>query len=117
MPIWLRVWLNINCHQMYLESFLNGSGYGEDHTLWGAECLIGDLQSYQRVGSIHPILLPGGEFAIHEIKRIAISLCVMSRHPFPSACVEQEIVSLCQHPSLVSLPAAWDVCLTVFMLC
>lgn len=90
-------------HQLSSNVFgiiFDGSGYGEDHTIWGAECLIGDLQSYQRVGSIHPILLPGGELAIHEIKRIAISLCVMSRHPFPSACVEQEIVSLCQHPSL-----------------
>ena len=109
-------------HQLSSKVFgiiFDGSGYGEDHTIWGAECLIGDLQSYQRVGSIHPILLPGGELAIHEIKRIAISLCADEagiRFHLPVWNKKLSLfVSILR--SYVSLPAAWDVCLTAFMLC
>lgn len=41
----------------------------------GAECLRGGYQEVRRVGSIRPILLAGGERAIHEIGRIAAALC------------------------------------------
>ena len=53
----------------------DGTGLGEDGTLWGAECLRGGYQEVRRVGSIRPILLAGGERAIHEIGRIAAALC------------------------------------------
>ncbi len=53
----------------------DGTGLGEDGTLWGAEFLRGGYQEVRRVGSIRPILLAGGERAIHEIGRIAAALC------------------------------------------
>lgn len=52
----------------------DGTGWGEDQTIWGSEFLIGDLNSYQRCGSILPIPLLGGEKAIHEIARIALAM-------------------------------------------
>lgn len=52
----------------------DGTGLGEDNTIWGGECLLGDYRSFRRVGSIHPVQLPGGDRAITEIHRIALSL-------------------------------------------
>ena len=52
----------------------DGTGYGEDGTIWGAESFKLTEQSSRRIASIYPFQLPGGESAIHETERIAISL-------------------------------------------
>lgn len=52
----------------------DGTGLGEDGTVWGAECLIGDDRHYRRVGSLRPVLLPGGDVCTAEIGRTALSL-------------------------------------------
>jgi len=54
---------------------LDGTGYGEDGTLWGGELLLIDnvRLSHARLGCFSPISLPGGEMAIHEPWRIARS--------------------------------------------
>ncbi len=52
----------------------DGTGLGTDGTVWGGEFLIGDYESFRRAGSIRPILLPGGDRAVREIGRIALSL-------------------------------------------
>ncbi len=49
----------------------DGSGYGEDGTLWGSEVITADLKSFQRVASLRPIPLLGGVQAIKEPWRIA----------------------------------------------
>lgn len=52
---------------------LDGTGYGEDGTIWGGELLQVDNVSleHNRLGSLAHIPLPGGETAIHEPWRIA----------------------------------------------
>lgn len=52
----------------------DGVGYGTDGTIWGAECLAGDALGVQRVGSIRPLLLPGGDLCTREIDRVTHSL-------------------------------------------
>lgn len=52
----------------------DGTGLGEDGTIWGGECLVGDFRTYRRVGSIRPAALPGGDVCTKEIGRIALSL-------------------------------------------
>ncbi|WP_294569637.1 carbamoyltransferase HypF [uncultured Subdoligranulum sp.] len=52
----------------------DGTGLGEDGSLWGAECLVGDYHGYRRVGSIRPVALPGGDVCAVEIGRTALSL-------------------------------------------
>lgn len=52
----------------------DGTGLGADGTVWGCEFFKGDFTHYTRVGSMRPIRLPGGEAAIREIGRIALSL-------------------------------------------
>ncbi len=52
---------------------LDGTGFGEDNTLWGGECLLVDpvKGAHTRLGAFSPTLLPGGEAAIREPWRIA----------------------------------------------
>ena len=49
----------------------DGTGYGADGTLWGGELLRCDLRSFERLGHLDPIPLPGGEAAIREPWRVA----------------------------------------------
>ena len=49
---------------------LDGTGYGDDGTIWGGEIITGDLKSYKRSGHVKPFPLPGGERAIIEPWRI-----------------------------------------------
>jgi hydrogenase maturation protein HypF len=53
----------------------DGTGYGEDGTLWGGEFLISDTKGFRRAGHLDYVPLPGGEMAIREPWRIAVS-CV-----------------------------------------
>ncbi|EMG36942.1 (NiFe) hydrogenase maturation protein HypF [Desulfocurvibacter africanus PCS] len=52
---------------------LDGTGFGEDGTLWGGEALFVDTQTLKRkrLGHFTPAPLPGGEAAIREPWRIA----------------------------------------------
>ncbi|RQD64693.1 MAG: carbamoyltransferase HypF [Desulfonatronovibrio sp. MSAO_Bac4] len=54
---------------------IDGTGLGLDKTLWGGELLIVDNTdlTMRRLGSFHPVSLPGGEKAIEEPWRIAVS--------------------------------------------
>jgi hydrogenase maturation protein HypF len=52
----------------------DGSGYGDDGTIWGGEFLRVDDRSYQRVARLRAFRLPGGEKAIKEPRRAAIGL-------------------------------------------
>lgn len=53
---------------------MDGTGYGLDGTVWGGEFLVADEANFTRIGHIMNYLLPGGEKAIREPWRIAISL-------------------------------------------
>ena len=50
---------------------LDGTGWGEDGTIWGCEVLVADLVSYERVGHLTQLPLPGGAAAIKEPWRMA----------------------------------------------
>lgn len=52
---------------------LDGTGYGEDKTLWGGELLFVDTNNleHKRLARMTPMPLPGGETAIREPWRIA----------------------------------------------
>lgn len=52
---------------------LDGTGYGEDGTLWGGELILADTAGpgWERLAHLAPLRLPGGEAAIKEPWRIA----------------------------------------------
>jgi len=52
----------------------DGTGYGDDGTIWGGEFLVCDQKGYTRVASFEPFLLLGGDASIKEIRRILASL-------------------------------------------
>jgi len=49
---------------------LDGYGYGPDGSAWGGELLIVRGRSVERVGSLAPVRLPGGDLAAREPLRI-----------------------------------------------
>jgi hydrogenase maturation protein HypF len=51
----------------------DGTGYGTDGNLWGGEFFIAGIDRFERVGQLKYIPLPGGEAAIREPWRTAIS--------------------------------------------
>jgi len=50
----------------------DGTGYGTDGTIWGGEFLTADWRSFQRVGHLEYVPLPGGEAAIRKPYRMAL---------------------------------------------
>jgi hydrogenase maturation protein HypF len=56
----------------------DGTGYGTDGNLWGGEFLICDLKGFERAAHFKYIPLPGGDRAIKECWRTAISYIVKS---------------------------------------
>lgn len=52
----------------------DGTGYGDDETIWGGEFLIVRKNTYQRIAQFKTFPLIGGEKAIKEPKRVALAL-------------------------------------------
>jgi hydrogenase maturation protein HypF len=52
----------------------DGTGFGEDGTIWGGEALLGDSAGFERVARLRPFRLPGGEASVHEPRRTALSV-------------------------------------------
>ncbi|MFC1937770.1 carbamoyltransferase HypF [Chloroflexota bacterium] len=51
----------------------DGVGYGTDGTIWGGEFLVADWRSFQRVGHLEYVPLPGGAAAIRKPYRMALA--------------------------------------------
>jgi hydrogenase maturation protein HypF len=52
---------------------LDGTGYGTDGHIWGGEVLVSDYEEFHRVAHLAYVPMPGGEAAIHEPWRMALS--------------------------------------------
>ncbi len=57
-----------------LALILDGTGLGDDGSIWGGEVLEADCRGYRRIGSFMPMLLPGGDAAALEPWRMGLSL-------------------------------------------
>ena len=51
----------------------DGTGYGFDGNIWGGEFFIGDLRGFKRVAHFEYMPMPGGDAAIKEPWRMAVS--------------------------------------------
>jgi hydrogenase maturation protein HypF len=52
---------------------LDGNGYGPDHTVWGGEVLLADYHTFERLAHLSTVEMPGGDAAIQEPWRMAVS--------------------------------------------
>jgi hydrogenase maturation protein HypF len=52
-------------------AIFDGTGYGEDGTVWGGELLFGGLERFERAGLVFPVRMPGGEAAVRQPWRMA----------------------------------------------
>jgi len=52
----------------------DGTGYGDNGTIWGGEFLLADERAFRRIAHLRTFRLPGGEKAIKEIHRTALGL-------------------------------------------
>jgi hydrogenase maturation protein HypF len=53
---------------------LDGQGYGADGAPWGGELIVFDGARWERVGSLEPLALPGGDKAAHEPWRMGVAM-------------------------------------------
>jgi hydrogenase maturation protein HypF len=52
----------------------DGTGLGDDGQAWGGEILLASAQHYERLATLRPLRLPGGERALREVWRLALAV-------------------------------------------
>ncbi|MER5525318.1 carbamoyltransferase HypF [Streptomyces sp. NPDC002677] len=90
----------------------DGTGYGDDGTVWGGEVLVADYTGYRRLAHLAPAPLPGGDAGVANPCRMALARLWAAGLPWdadlPSvaACSREELRLLArQLPSQVGCVA------------
>lgn len=52
----------------------DGTGLGSDGTAWGGEILLADFAHFERLATLRPIPLAGGDLAIQQVWRLALAV-------------------------------------------
>jgi hydrogenase maturation protein HypF len=102
----------------------DGSGLGSDGALWGSEFLLGDAAGFERVASLKPYPLLGGEAAARDPRRAALALlatvfgsdafdaedlpCVASLAPSARAMLKRMFVNDVNCPKTTSMGRLFD---------
>lgn len=78
----------------------DGTGYGNDGTLWGGEFLVANYRSFERAFYFKPFRLIGGEKAIREPRRVAVSVLF--------ELFGGDALKLVEYKDLENLYVAWE---------
>ena len=86
---------------------MDGTGYGDDGTVWGGEFLLGDYRGCRRLASMAPVPMPGGAQAIRQPWRMAYAhLCrVFQWTDLQSRCGGQPFFRSLESKPLATLDA------------
>ncbi|HEU5170162.1 MAG TPA: carbamoyltransferase HypF [Gemmatimonadales bacterium] len=68
----------------------DGTGYGDDGSIWGGEVLLADLCGYRRIGHLRPAPLPGGDAAARAPWRAAAGYCALEPTAAPALALAFE---------------------------
>ncbi|MBU4302729.1 MAG: carbamoyltransferase HypF [Actinobacteria bacterium] len=52
----------------------DGTGYGEDGTIWGGEFMLCDEKGYRRLAHLYPYPMPGSDACIYQLHRMAMGV-------------------------------------------
>ncbi|GHF71753.1 carbamoyltransferase [Streptomyces mashuensis] len=78
----------------------DGTGYGDDATIWGGEVLLADYDGHRRFAHLAPAPLPGGDAGVANPCRVALARLRAagvpweSRLPSVAACTSGELALL-----------------------
>lgn len=78
----------------------DGTGYGSDQTIWGGEFLRCTAARSERLAALRPFRLPGGEVAVREPWRVAVSLLEQCRPLLEESCIQAYYAELADHPEI-----------------
>lgn len=62
-----------NVNEKVIGIAFDGTGFGDDGKIWGGEFLICDYKNFERTGHINYVKMPGGDLAVKEPWRMAVS--------------------------------------------
>jgi hydrogenase maturation protein HypF len=62
----------------------DGTGFGTDGTIWGGEFLVGDYKNFRRAAHLRTVAMPGGDQAIRQPWRMAISYLLDAQADLPA---------------------------------
>ncbi|MGY3901869.1 carbamoyltransferase HypF [Aeromonas lusitana] len=85
----------------------DGTGLGDDGTLWGGELLIADIKGFERVAHLKPFRLIGGEAAIREPVRQLLGLLFESHTPDEISALDLPVISQMPVERLNNLHQLW----------
>lgn len=85
----------------------DGTGLGDDGTLWGGELLIADVKGFERVAHLKPFRLIGGEQAIREPVRQLLGLLFESQAPDEIDALDIAVISQMPAERLANLHQLW----------
>jgi hydrogenase maturation protein HypF len=80
----------------------DGTGYGTDGTIWGGEVLFASYKSFDRSFHLKPIPLPGGDAAVKQPWRIALSWLIQAGIPIDGSipaiqAIDQKEIQVATH--------------------
>jgi len=84
---------------------LDGTGYGEDGTIWGGEIVLAGYAGFERLGHLRTVAMPGGEAAIRQPWRMALAWLQAAGVPWDR---DLECVQAAGEPGLVAVASMLD---------
>ncbi len=105
----------------------DGTGVGDDGTLWGSEIFVADYTSYIRQAHLSEIPLVGNDAAIENPARLALAVCADSGYdnerivPWMDPQEREVVLSLLKKPTFTSrstgMGRLFDACAAIIGVC
>ncbi|WP_447826203.1 carbamoyltransferase HypF [Aeromonas hydrophila] len=87
----------------------DGTGLGDDGTLWGGELLLADVKGFKRVAHLKPFKLIGGEAAIREPVRQLLGLLFESHSPEEISALDIPLINKLPPERISNLHQLWQL--------